>query len=323
MFDKYRFSNILNNIVVLLYHNNIAEFARKVPFDRTYASKCINKRLDSPPTPKILKKIADVSGGFTSYEELMEVCGYIESQSNETNIAQRVFYETINSLDKYNLSDEQLTRIYQILVNRNKSNIENQLSDFVSYEGFQFYDNKNLSAATLYNELVEINDEISEILERYKKVEYEYPIPIYDKLIIDDYTFINSSLSHISKYINLNIKLEKISDLTNYFGLIISDNSMAPLLDVGDIAIIYRNTLLKSNETYKSGETYLLNLVNESKLVIRKIVEIPEGVELHPLNMWNYPIQKIISSNKKLPYSTCIIGKVIKAENTSAFVWKL
>ena len=82
MFNKDRFSNILNNIATLHYNNNIAEFARSVPFDRTYASKCINKRLVSPPTPKILKKIAEASNGLTTYNELMRVCGYLDEDIN-------------------------------------------------------------------------------------------------------------------------------------------------------------------------------------------------------------------------------------------------
>ena len=43
---------------------------------RSYLSRAINEKLDNPPTPKILSKIAKASNGITTYEELMNICGY-------------------------------------------------------------------------------------------------------------------------------------------------------------------------------------------------------------------------------------------------------
>ncbi len=76
MFNKENFSKIINAIVSNNYNNNIAEFARAVPFDRTYASKYLNKRLASAPPPRKLQKIANASKGLTTYNELMQICGY-------------------------------------------------------------------------------------------------------------------------------------------------------------------------------------------------------------------------------------------------------
>lgn len=39
-------------------------------------------KLDNPPTPKILKKLANASKGLTTYQKLMQICGYLED--NET-----------------------------------------------------------------------------------------------------------------------------------------------------------------------------------------------------------------------------------------------
>ena len=80
MFDKEKFSNILNNIVS--NYENISDFASISKVGRSYISKYINKRIDAPPSPKVLKKIADFSKGVTNYDELMEICGHI----NLTNI---------------------------------------------------------------------------------------------------------------------------------------------------------------------------------------------------------------------------------------------
>lgn len=73
-FDKEKFSNILYKISTL--YSNTSEFARQVDFDRSYISKYIHKKLNNPPTPKILKEIASASKGITTYEELMNICGY-------------------------------------------------------------------------------------------------------------------------------------------------------------------------------------------------------------------------------------------------------
>lgn len=79
MFNKETFSNILKKINAS--YETMTEFAKKAEFDRTYISKYINQKLDNPPTPKILEKIAKASNGITSYTELMEICGYIDLHS--------------------------------------------------------------------------------------------------------------------------------------------------------------------------------------------------------------------------------------------------
>ncbi len=75
MFLKDEFSNILSQINAT--YPTMTEFATFAKLDRTYISKYINKKLDNPPTPKILEKIANASKGLVSYEHLMQVCGYI------------------------------------------------------------------------------------------------------------------------------------------------------------------------------------------------------------------------------------------------------
>lgn len=57
MFDKEKFSNIIQNISS--YYKNSTEFSETAEVNRTYISKYINKKLDNPPSPDILRKIAD------------------------------------------------------------------------------------------------------------------------------------------------------------------------------------------------------------------------------------------------------------------------
>lgn len=89
---------------------------------------------------------------------------------------------------------------------------------------------------------------------------------------------------------------------SNSFGITAQDDSMAPLLSTGDIAIIEKNS------SFISGKTYLL--LNHNLAIIRKVVKIDNIFELQALNPY-YPIEKVQNIN--------IIGTVIRVENKSAF----
>lgn len=83
MFDKKKFGEIIKRI-----NDSYAtqhDFADKSGVNRTYISQYINNKLDSPPKPEILKKIAENSNGITTYEELMNICGFYE-QTKEYNL---------------------------------------------------------------------------------------------------------------------------------------------------------------------------------------------------------------------------------------------
>lgn len=75
MFDKAKFGAIIKRINDSYPTQH--EFADYSGVNRTYLSQYINMKLNTPPKPKILKKIADSSRGITNYHELMEICGYI------------------------------------------------------------------------------------------------------------------------------------------------------------------------------------------------------------------------------------------------------
>lgn len=75
MFNKEKFSEIIKKINDS--YPTQYEFAEKSEVNRTYLSKYINMKLNNPPTSKILEKIAKASNGITTYNELMQVCGYM------------------------------------------------------------------------------------------------------------------------------------------------------------------------------------------------------------------------------------------------------
>lgn len=308
MFNKNKFAHIIKNIKET--YSSQEEFAKTSEIGRTYLSLYMNMKLDEPPKPKILEKLAKASNGITTYEELMQICGYYRDSnlSNESNIVKRILEENSSILKKYHLTNEQYEELQKILLKRNEEqeSIERQLNSFVNCSSFEGFDNE-LTVADLYNDIIKINENISYVLKSYQYTDLEYPIPLYKNIIIDKKGYLDKSNCHAIKYINLNITLEKISNLKFYFGLIISDNSMFPLLDVGDVAIIYETI------QFTNGGTYLLQ-INNNLPIIRKIVETTSGLELHAMNMWNYPVIKNIKRT-----DINIIGKVIQAENESAF----
>lgn len=83
MFDKNKFAQILKNITET--YDSQRDFSKKSGINRTYLSQYMNMKLDDPPKPKTLERLANASNGITNYNELMEICGYIED-NNPINI---------------------------------------------------------------------------------------------------------------------------------------------------------------------------------------------------------------------------------------------
>ena len=77
-FDTKAFSNILKTLRD--YYGSVAKLARAAGVDRTYLSKYINFTTAEPPSPKILRKIANASDGLFTYLELMYFCGYFTEE---------------------------------------------------------------------------------------------------------------------------------------------------------------------------------------------------------------------------------------------------
>ena len=92
MFDKKLFSDILFKIYKS--YNNQRDFAEATGVNRAYLSQYINMKLDNPPSPKILERIAKHSNNIITYAQLMEVCGYIDTSIdiNSEQIKRRTEY---------------------------------------------------------------------------------------------------------------------------------------------------------------------------------------------------------------------------------------
>lgn len=136
-----------------------------------------------------------------------------------------------------------------------------------------------------------------------------YDVSMDGRTKITEIDVINLSTNEVMKKIPYSYRTDiSEEDPSNFFAIYASDNSMAPLLDVGDIAII------KKYKEFINKKTYLLKIKNGSP-IIRKVIKSDDGkIELQAMNMWNFPTQTNLTMN-----DIELIGEVVKVENKSAF----
>lgn len=123
-------------------------------------------------------------------------------------------------------------------------------------------------------------------------------LPRMDKIVLlADYFGI-----HFSKLI------EERTD-NNYFEFASEDDAMFPLLDVGDIALIFKQNNIED------GATLLININNRN--TIRKFILSDDKTyyKLVAMNGYYKDIDLKITELNKIK----VLGKVIKSENKSAF----
>ena len=109
---------------------------------------------------------------------------------------------------------------------------------------------------------------------------------------------------------NKTIEIEQNNDENNnYFEYIAEDDSMYPLLDIGDVALIYKQDFITNNATH------LIKLNNKNTM--RKFI-LSDDETYYTLVAMNGCIKNIDIKVSDLDQIK-IIGKVIKSENKSAF----
>lgn len=132
MFNKNKFAEILQEVIS--QYDSISNFAEKSSLDRTYISKYVNKKLEHPPSPEVLKKISNNSKNITNYLNLMYVCDYlndedygylINSKSNINNykIEHHFILIKYNKLNK--IGQKKVNEYINDLIDTNKYNKEN------------------------------------------------------------------------------------------------------------------------------------------------------------------------------------------------------
>lgn len=87
MFDKELFSLLLSKA---LGDRTTTEYSSQSGVNRTYISKFLNKKMDNPPSPEILKGLADSSQNRVTYTQLMQAAGYIDNDLDLEDISNPV-----------------------------------------------------------------------------------------------------------------------------------------------------------------------------------------------------------------------------------------
>lgn len=256
MFEQEKFSNILKEIVKT--YGSVSELAKYTHQSRSYFSKYINLRLDKPPTPKVLEKIANASKGITTYEELMQICGYIS-----------------------------LSGIYDMDLDSDEMNILSKM--LLDYKEFL----KTNNSAEKFNE----QKYLSHLSNKSK-----------ENIII---AFRRNSLDLILS----NSKTEEKND--NYFEFVSEDDAMYPLLDIGDIALVYKqNTVDKPNSATRILGTYLIQINGQH--TIRRFLESQDKTS-YTLDATNVACKPISIKKSDLSNTLTILGRVVEIKNKSAF----
>ena len=99
-------------------------------------------------------------------------------------------------------------------------------------------------------------------------------------------------------------------NITEYFALRITGDSMFPLLREGDIVIVHKQDDVENNQT-------AVVLINGEEATVKQVVKTREGIELHSMNPY-YPTKKFTFEDMKtIPVK--IIGRVTEAKIKGAF----
>ena len=107
MFNKNKFAEILKDIRDS--YGSINKMAIKTGVTTSYISKLIRSLYSNPPSPEILKKLADNSNNIVDYNTLMRICGYLDKNMEDKMTAHNNEYDKIEQLVRekiYNLEQE-------------------------------------------------------------------------------------------------------------------------------------------------------------------------------------------------------------------------
>ena len=264
MFDRRKFAQILKQIKDT--YNSQEEFSEKSKIGRTYLSQYMNMKLDKPPKPEILEKLANASNGVTVYEELMIICGYSEKS------LESIVYNIYTQLKK--LSQQ----IYK-KDNKDLYEVESAIENFQDYSSnlIESIEKKELSSIYLtdyYRKDLFLEDYnfVCTFLFLYdsflKCLENEQYITLVNYKYIDwfnmneVYKNINSLeklelLSYNSKNIKINIELTE--DLLDYIKNFSTAINVAYLSDFDSNALIDLFQKKASNKENKSKNNSTLN----------------------------------------------------------------
>ncbi len=302
MFDVDTFSNILQKIANT--YESITEFADKSKVNRTYISKYINKKLDTPPSPKVLIKIANNSNKVTNYEELMLTCGYLEKDMEIDETFKKIFNQYLPILKELKLDDNLINTMYNMtfdsrkyseefdtLVSKLPTETQNKVynisSEILSKTNEIMTSTiNNISIRAKYN----IDDNITNKL---------FNIPVLGKIAAGQPILADE---YLEGYLPVDPNIYGITTPDDYFYLKVSGESMNLKVHNGDYALIHK-------QDYAENGDIIVAIVNgDDEATMKRYKKINnEIVMLEPMS--TLPMEPIVINLKETKFQ--IIGKAI------------
>ena len=231
----------------------------------------MNAKLDAPPKPKILEKLANSSNGVITYKELLNICGYTE-KTLENNVLS--IYNMLKSYHRY-MNNGKV----------NKSNLY-ELEGFI--EHFQTY---------LY------------LLEKNIKTKSENSILLTDifdfSYVIEDYKYIAGFILLYNEFLKL-LQNEKYVNIINYYFVDCLDiddiyNNLYNFEILELLSLHSKNVILKySNDEFLK---YINNFSHCLSLSHLKDLDNNVLTELFKRKAQNQP--KVDASNCLVEHNSC------------------
>ena len=291
MFNKNKFAHILKNINET--YNSQRDFAKKSGINRTYLSQYMNMKLNEPPMPKILKKLAESSNGITTYEELMEICGYTNN----------MFKNKILMLEKYKKEIESLK-----LTNSEMEDFKNIVLYCESPNEFRSFfkklpSSKSILASNLYTDIMNdvtnlsIIDLAKESISMYSNL---YMCPVYGRIAAGQPNWAEEC---IEGRIPIDPELMNIINPEECYFLKINGESMNKVIKNGAFALI------RKTDWVENGEIAVV-LVNGFDATLKKITKQGNLVILEPMSTDPSFTTQVYDKNTEIKVIGKYIGKM-------------
>ena len=276
MFNIDLFSKTLQDI--LKNFESITELSEKSGVNRTYLSKYINKKLDTPPSPKILEKISDITNN-ASYYDLLIICGYLDQEEYSkisSDSIKKVLLKNRDKLLELGLKDKDISNIYNLLYTDYEESID-FINDFNSLLD-SFPEKQKVE---LYNLLLIITVEIAKTVSSNPTIEninnrasYPFRCPVYGRIAAGQPNWAEEC---IEGYLPIDPELMNITNPEECFFLRVNGESMNKKVKNGAYALIQKTDFVENGEI-------AVVLVNGSEATLKKFTKQGDLIILEPMS---------------------------------------
>lgn len=206
----YNQKELISMLKKLQGNKSLNNFAKDIDVDSSTLSRIINYNRTTPPSPEILKKMANSSKGVTSYIELMYICGYITE-------------ENIDELEKLLIKLKELKNIKDtnnILLENMKSKLTDKEKEIAV-----FYTTDTLNKLSKYKNITYefLAQQVLDKLKKTKGIDVErtygyYILNVANKLDSINYNISSNNESN-NKMLNIDVSMfdeKDIEDIKKY-----------------------------------------------------------------------------------------------------------